>query len=73
MSKFVDYLNLLDKDAAARDAHNSDPAAAMTAFGLSAAEQQVFMSGDKAAIANLAGIDATDLPKFNVTNVDTTY
>lgn len=73
MSKLVDYLNLLDKDAAARQAHNADPKAAMTAFGLSDAEQAVFMSGDKTAIANLAGIDANDLPKLNVTNVDLTY
>lgn len=73
MSKLVDYLNLLDKDAAAREAHNNDPKAAMTAFGLDDAEQQVFMSGDKTAIANLAGIDASDLPKVNVANTDLTY
>ena len=73
MSKLLDYLNHLDANAAARDTHNSDPTAAMTAFGLNAVEQQTFMSGDKAAIANLAGIDPTELPKLNVTNIDVTY
>ncbi len=40
----------------------------MAQFGLSADEQQTFMSGDKAAIASLAGVDATELPKIQVTN-----
>jgi hypothetical protein len=73
MSKLVDYLNLLDKDAAARQAHSSDPKAAMTAFGLNAAEQQAVMSGDRAAIANLAGVDASALPMTNMPNTDLTY
>lgn len=73
MSKLLDYLNLLDANAAARDAHNSDPTAAMSAFGLSAAEQQTFMSGNIAAIANLAGIAPEDFPKLNVTNAEITY
>lgn len=73
MSKLLDYLNRLDKDATAREAHNTDPQAAMTAFGLNDAEQQTFMSGDKTALANLAGIDASDLPKLNVVNNDLTY
>jgi hypothetical protein len=73
MSKLVDYLNHLDKDAAAREAHNSDPTTSMTTFGLSAAEQKVFMSGDKAAIAKSAGIDPDALPLVNVSNIDSTY
>jgi hypothetical protein len=36
MSKLIDYLNLLDTDATAREAYASDHGAAMTAFGLSA-------------------------------------
>lgn len=73
MSKLLDYLNLLDSDATACTAHNADPAASMTQFGLNAVEQQTFMSGDKTTIANLAGIDASDLPKLNVVNNDLTY
>jgi hypothetical protein len=73
MSLLLDYLNHLDSNATAVTAHNADPAAAMTQFGLSANEQQTFLSGDKTAIANLAGIDASDLPKVNVTNTDLTY
>ncbi|MBK6323267.1 hypothetical protein [Candidatus Aalborgicola defluviihabitans] len=73
MSKLLDYLNLLDSDATAREAHQQDPQASMTQFGLNAEEQQTLMSGDIAAIAALAGVDASDLPKVNVTNTDLTY
>ncbi len=66
MSKLLDYLNLLDKDAAARQAHNKDPKAAMTRYGLSEAKQKALLSGDKAAMAKLAGIDASDLPATQV-------
>lgn len=73
MSKLLDYLNLLDSDATVCAAHNADPAASMTQFGLTAVEQQTFMTGDAAAIAGLAGIDASELPKVNVHNIDETY
>ncbi|QTN29548.1 hypothetical protein HZ993_06945 [Rhodoferax sp. AJA081-3] len=73
MSKLLDYLNHLDSNATAIAAHNADPAAYMTQFGLNANEQQTFMSGDKAAIAVLAGIDPGDLPKIQVMNVDETF
>lgn len=73
MSTLLDYLNHLDSNATAIAAHNNDPAAYMTQFGLNANEQQTFMSGDKAAIAALAGIDPADLPKIQVMNVDDTY
>ena len=73
MSKLLDYLNLLDSDATAVAAHNADPAAAMTQFGLDAAEQETFMTGDAAAIANLAGVDVSDLPSANATNHDGHY
>ncbi len=62
MSKLLDYINLLDTDAAARQAHASDPKAAMTQFGLSDAEQQAILSGDKAAVATLSGVDLDKLP-----------
>lgn len=73
MSKLLDYLNHLDSNATAIADHNADPAAAMTQFGLNANEQQTFLSGDKTAIASLAGIDAADLPKIQVFNIDDTY
>lgn len=68
MSKLLDYLNHLDSDATAVAAHNADPAAAMSQFGLSADEQQTFLSGDKATIATLAGIDPAALPAPQVPN-----
>ncbi|MDY7540498.1 hypothetical protein RGU72_19770 [Undibacterium sp. 5I1] len=67
MSKLLDYLNVLDKDASARDAHNADPAGAMTTFGLTEEEQDAFMSGDKNAVADLIGISADELPSIEVT------
>jgi hypothetical protein len=73
MSKLLDYLNHLDSNATAVTAHNADPVAAMTQFGLNADEQQIFMSGDKTAIASSAGIDVTEFPKVQVHNVDDTY
>jgi hypothetical protein len=73
MSKLLDYLNHLDSNATAVTAHNADPVAAMTQFGLNADEQQTLMSGDKTAIAALAGIDVNDLPRTQVTNLDDTY
>lgn len=62
MSKLLDYLNILDKDAAAREAHNKDPKAAMTTFGLSGDEQAALASGDKKQVADLLGISADTLP-----------
>jgi hypothetical protein len=73
MSTLLDYLNHLDSNATAIAAHNADPAAAMTQFGLDANEQQTFLSGDKAAIASLIGIDVSDLPMINAHNTNDTH
>jgi hypothetical protein len=62
MSKLLDYLNTLDKDAAAREAHAKDPKAAMKKFGLTAEEQAALMSGDKKKVADLIGVSADALP-----------
>ncbi|MFZ6816310.1 hypothetical protein ACO0K3_17695 [Undibacterium sp. Rencai35W] len=71
MSKLLDYLNTLDKDAAAREAHVNDPKGTMDQFGLSEEEQNVFTSGDKAKLAQHIGINEDDLPSIQVT--ETTY
>lgn len=60
MSNLLNYLNLLDTDSAARAAHAADPKAAMTQFGLSDAEHASVLSGDRAAIGKLAGVDLAD-------------
>lgn len=60
MSKLLGYLNLLDTDSAARETHAADPKAAMTQFGLDETAQDAVLSGDKAAIGKLAGVDAKD-------------
>jgi hypothetical protein len=65
MSKLLDYLNTLDKDAVAREAHVNDPTTAMTNFGLSAEEQDAVMSGSKEKVADLLGISADMLQAIN--------
>ncbi|MES2049906.1 MAG: hypothetical protein V4447_16010 [Pseudomonadota bacterium] len=62
MSKLLDYLNTLDKDAAARAAHAKDPKAAMNKHGLSDEEQAALMSGDKKKVAALVGVHEDSLP-----------
>jgi hypothetical protein len=62
MSKLLNYLNTLDKDAAVREAFAKDPKAAMAQHGLSEAEQAALLSGDKTAIAKMVGVDAAKLP-----------
>ncbi|WP_295760777.1 hypothetical protein [Undibacterium sp.] len=68
MSKLLDYLNTLDKDAAAREAHAKDPKAAMKKFGLTPEEKAAVMSGDKKKIADLVGVSADALPAIHVSN-----
>ena len=68
MSKLLEYLNTLDKDASARDAHNNDAKAAMTEFGLTGEEQTVFVSGDNRRVATLIGVPESAVPKLDVTH-----
>ena len=68
MSKLLDYLNVLDKDAVAREAHINDPEAAMSAYGLSDDEQAALLSGDKKSVADLLGISSDILPALIVAN-----
>lgn len=70
MSKLLNYLNTLDKDAAARDAHKKDPEAAMTKRGLSAVEQIAFMSGNKNDLAAMVGVTSDSMRAIMV-HVDT--
>ena len=67
MSELLDYLNVLDKDGAAREAHNLDPKASMTKHGLSENEQSAFMTGDRKTVADAIGIAADELPSIVVT------
>jgi hypothetical protein len=64
----LEYMNTLDKDAAAREAHANDPQTAMGNFGLTAEEKTAVMSGDRTEIAYILGISADALPSITVTN-----
>jgi hypothetical protein len=66
MSKLLHYLNHLDKNAEAREAFNKDPKAAMAHHGLTEAEQAALLAGDKAAVAKLVGVEAVELPRFEI-------
>lgn len=70
MSKLLEYLNTLDKDADALASHRNDPKGAMGGFGLTAQEQAAVLSGDKAAVAGIVGISADELPAID--SVETT-
>jgi len=66
MSKLLDYLNHLDKNADARTAHAADPATSMTNFGLTQDEQDALKSKDKQRIADACGIALQNLPAPNI-------
>ncbi len=61
MSKLLEYLNTLDKDADARSAHIKDADAAMSDFGLDDHEKAAVQSGDKQAVADILGIEVEKL------------
>jgi hypothetical protein len=69
-SKLLDYLNHLDKNAEAREAFAKTPHDAMTDFGLNEEEKTALLSGNKAAMAKLVGIDAAALPSPQVPHQD---
>ena len=67
MSKLLNYLNVLDKDAVAREAHATSPKTAMKKFDLDDDEQSAVMSGNKKQVASLIGISIEDLPSIIAT------
>lgn len=67
MSNLINYLNALDKDAVAREAHKKDPRGAMKKFGLSYQEQEAMMPSDAKKVAVLVGIRDDELPYIQVT------
>jgi hypothetical protein len=68
MSKLLDYLNHLDKNADARTAHAVDPKASMQSFGLSQDEQDAMMTGDRQRVADACGIPVEDLVTLHTPN-----
>ena len=65
MSKLLDYLNTLDKDADALAAHKNDPKGAMDSFGLTADEQAAVNAGNKKAVADVLGLSEDELPSLD--------
>lgn len=66
MSKLLDYINHLDKNADARTSHKNDPVTSMTNFGLTKDEQDAVLSGDRQRLAGAIGIPAHDLPTLHI-------
>ena len=65
MSKLLDYLNHLDQNADARDAHFKDSESAAKDFGLTDDEHAALISGDKEKIASIIGVTADALPAIH--------
>ncbi|HEY8024262.1 MAG TPA: hypothetical protein VIF60_06835 [Burkholderiaceae bacterium] len=66
MSKLLDYINHLDKNSDARNAHAADPAGHMTSYGLSQDEQDALLSGDKQRVADAIGIPAHQIQALHI-------
>lgn len=68
MTNLLEYFNVVDKNAVVRAAHQADPAASMSAFGLSIDEQNAVLSGNTHTLAEALGIDSAEIPVVHVPN-----
>jgi len=73
MSKLLDYINHLDQNADAREAHAAFPTTSMTNFGLSKDEQEALLSGDKQRIADAIGLSADDMTVIHIPATNTSF
>ena len=65
MSKLLDYLNLLDSNAAALAAFKENATAEMTKAGLSKEEQDAVNSRDRKRVADVLGIAESNVPPIH--------
>jgi hypothetical protein len=68
----MEYFNEVDKSAAMRIAHQIEPVACMTKFGLTAFEQDAIMSGDATRMVETIGERATEVGKLQIMHVPNT-
>lgn len=66
MTKIVDYLNSVDADASLKKAHDANPEAAMSDYGLTEEQSQAVLSGDSKKIAEVDGVDQQQLSSIQV-------
>jgi len=67
-SKIGDYMDHLTENKLPQDAHKADPQAAMTRFGLNAAERAVVATGDHEQIRTaVAKADPTRVRPLHIT------
>lgn len=66
MSKLIDFLTKLGADADYAAQYEKDPAATMTAAGLTAEEQQLVLSGDVESIKQAAGLSSSQWSAMNI-------
>ncbi len=71
--KVLQYLNLLDRDAIAREAHATSPMDSMAQYGLDNTQQAALLSGDTTSIAKLAQLADDAFISIQITNIDETY
>ena len=72
MSRLMEYFSEVDKNAIMRAAHQIDPSASMTKFGLTAREQAAVVSGDAFQLAEAVGENAGQIAKLQVMHVPNT-
>ena len=73
MSRLMEYFNEVDKSAAMRAAHQSNPMNTMSNFGLSMEECDAILSGSGKRFAEAAGLGEEYGAKLQSTHVPETY
>jgi len=68
MSKLLEYINVVDKNAVARAAHNAAPVESMAAFGLSVDEREAVLLSDNRRLAAALGMRHVDIPAMHTPN-----
>lgn len=71
--RLISYMNLLDSNATARQAHETSPVESMTTYGLNDTEQSALLSADKQAVAKSVGIEERIYRAPQVSNIDESY
>jgi hypothetical protein len=73
MSKLLDFMNHVDKNAEARFASAAVTLTLMASFGLSQVEQDAFLSGDPQNVASAIGMPASEITVIHIPATNTSY
>ena len=73
MSKLLDFMNYVDKNADARFASAAVTLTLMVSFGLSQVEQNAFLSGDRQQVASAIGMSVVDMTVIHLPNTNIAF